>query len=344
MKHSGGLSTLLDRFWIYLELSRGYTPATVRTYKAGWGLLYKYAFEQRRILPTALAVEDLTPEFVQEFLNHLEVAQGNSPSTRNNRLAAIQTFFRFLTEFKAVTYAGQASLILAIRSKRAVAPEIKFLTKEEATLFLTIPNVETWCGIRDRAMFTLMLQTALRSQEVRNLMISDVCLSPASPFIKIRWGKGRKDRTLPLKIETVQELQNWLKVRDGGEDGPLFLSTRRGALSEDALGLVVTSNMRKLWETHQEVPKKNITPHKLRHTAAMLMFEDGVDIATISLFLGHEDVNTTIRYLHHSLKIKERAMYRTTFPTPPPGAPDDSDRRGRFVMSDADRTLLKRLK
>src|SRR5262245_6088200 len=117
MRHNGDLSPLLDQFFGHLEFSRGNTPATVRTYKAGWAALYKYAFEQRKIPPTALAVKDLTSEFVQEFLNNLEAGQGNCPSTRNNRLAAIQTFFRFLSEFKPVTFTSQANFILRIQSK-----------------------------------------------------------------------------------------------------------------------------------------------------------------------------------------------------------------------------------
>lgn len=343
MKRSASLIELLTRYFDYLVFTCGYTGATLRTYKAAWAAVYKYAQTRLSISPTALEVDDLTQEFVHEFLNYLEQTRGNSTSSRNNRLAAIQSFFRFLAETDAITHAQQARHVLAIRSKRADQPQIDYLTREEAAALLAVPNPETWCGTRDRALFTFMIQTGVRSEEARRISMNDITFG-STPQVHIRWGKGRKQRVLPLKAETVEELQRWLQIRDEGPDGPFFLSTRRGSLSEDALGLIVHSAMAKLVDTHPALAAKNITPHKLRHTAAMIMFEDGMSIETLSLWLGHANMATTMRYLQHSLKIKLRAMNLTTFPVPPLVVSPREVISARFVLSDADREVLKRLK
>jgi integrase/recombinase XerD len=339
MKRKAILIDLLSRFFDYLALTRGYTEATVRTYRAAWAALYKYARTQLSIPPTALDIDDLTQEFIHGFLNYLEQTRGNKTSSRNNRLAAVQSFFRFLAETDALAHAQQAGHILAIRSKRAEMPQIDYLTREEAAAFLAVPNPETWCGTRNRALLTFMIQTGVRSEEVRLISINDIMFG-STPQVHIRHGKGRKRRVLPLKPETVVELQRWLQIRDGGPDGPFFLSTRRGTLSDDALGLIVHSAMADLLEKHPVLAQKNITPHKLRHTAAMAMYEDGVSIETLSLWLGHANVATTMRYLQHSLKIKLRAMNWTSFPTPPQHVGTQED---RFLPTEADRQLLKRL-
>jgi integrase/recombinase XerD len=343
MKRKASLIELLTRFLDYLTLTRGYTAATARTYKNTWTIVYKYAQRERGIAPTALEVDDLTQEFVHEFLNYLEQKRFNKTSSRNNRLAAIQTFFRFLAETDALDYAQQAAHILAIRSKRAEKPQIDYLTHEEAVAFLSVPNPETWCGMRDRALLTFMIQTGVRSEEVRRISMNDITFGN-TPQVHIRFGKGRKQRVLPLKAETVVELQRWLQIRDDAPDGPFFLSTRRGTLSDDALGLIVHSTMADLLEKHPSLAQKNITPHKLRHTAAMAMYEDGVAIETLSLWLGHANVATTMKYLQHSLKIKLRAMNRTSFPTPP-GLTHDREVIGdRFVLSETDKEVLKKLR
>jgi integrase len=272
------LSHLLADFFDYMRLSRGCSPATIRTYSMAWEGLYRYCLEHHKIVPTSLDVEDLTTELIQARLNHLEATRGNSVNTRNNRLAAIQSFFRFLAEFKPMQFAGQAQMVFAIRAKRAVKKELDYLRCEEAKMLIEATDPETWCGVRDRAMLTLLIQTGTRNAEVRALELADLRLSPPAD-IRIRSGKGRKARTLPLHEKTIVEVQRWRSVR-GEAEGPLFLSTRAGHLSEDALALVVRSNVAKVRENLPDFAKKHITPHTLRHTAAMLMVEAGVGAAT----------------------------------------------------------------
>lgn len=327
------------RFIDYLRISRGCSPATIRTYSMAFDILYRYCAEKRNIMPTALDVEDLTNDLIHAFLNHLELVVGNSISTRNNRLAAVQSFFRFLAEYKPVQYTGQAQLVRAIRGKKGDKPETKYLTLPEAKLLIEATDIHTNCGVRDRAMLTTAIQTGVRSDEIRSLVMGDLRLEPPAD-IRIQAGKGRKVRTLPLHDNTVVEIRRWLDIRGHG-DGPLFPSTHKKKMSEDAFGLIVRSNVEKVRAKHPAFPTKDISPHTLRHTAAMLMVDSGVGIETISLYLGHEDIRTTARYLHHNLNIKIRAMNRTTFPTTESALPPQST---QFVLSDSDREILKKLR
>ncbi|MBX9862369.1 MAG: site-specific integrase [Hyphomicrobium sp.] len=318
MKRPHTMLELLKMFGQYLTLNRGCTDATLNTYESGWAQLFRYAKEQRNLRPTQLTVEDLTPEFTNDFLLSLD-ARGNKVSTRNNRLAAVQAFFQFIAELDPLRYAAQAEYIQTVRLKRGGGPPpIYYLTREEARAVIEAPNVETWAGLRNRALLTLMFQTGIRSSEARALLLEDFYVHP-SPGIRIRNGKGRKSRDLPLHANTVAELNAWLRVR-GTEDGPLFPTNRITHMKSGALELIVKTSVEKAVKTCSTLSNRNIHPHILRHTAAMFMLDSGVDLAVIALHLGHADVKTTYRYLHHNRRIKEKAMNQTSFPVPKPRA------------------------
>lgn len=189
-----------------------------------------------------------------------------------------------------------------------------YLTLEEARAVTEAPNVETWAGLRNRALLTTMFQTGIRSSEARALRLEDFYLHP-SPGIHIRNGKGRKKRDLPLHANTVRELHGWLRVR-GGREGPLFPTNRFTHMTSGALELIVNTNVAKAIKACPTLANRTITPHILRHTAAMFMLDSGVDLAVIALHLGHEDVKTTYRYLHHNRRTKEKAVNQTAYPTP----------------------------
>lgn len=317
MKHRYTLLRLLKMFGEHLIGPRGCSQATLNTYESGWSQLFCYAKERRNLRPTELTIEDLTPEFINDFLLYLD-GRGNAVSTRNNRLAAVQAFFQFVAELEPLRYAAQAEHIETVRNKRGGgAPPMDYLTLEEARAVIEAPNVETWAGLRNRALLTLMFQTGIRSSEARSLRLEDFYVHP-SPGIHIRHGKGRKPRHLPLHANTVLELNAWLKIR-GFEDGPLFPTNRSTHMKSGALELIVKTSVSKAAKTCTTLSNRNITPHILRHTAAMFMLDSGVDLAVIALYLGHADVKTTYRYLHHNRRIKEKAMNHTSFPAPRSG-------------------------
>lgn len=314
MKHPYTLLRLLRMFGEHLIGQRGCSQATLNTYESGWSQLFYYAKERRNLRPTELTIEDLTPEFINDFLLYLD-GRGNAVSTRNNRLAAVQAFFQFVSELDPLRYAAQAEHIETVRNKRGGgAPPMDYLTREEARAVIEAPNAETSAGLRNRALLTLMFQTGIRSSEARALRLEDFYVHP-SPGIHIRHGKGRKPRHLPLHTNTVVELNAWLKIR-GFEDGPLFPTNRLTHMKSGALELIVKTSVSKATKTCTSLSNRNITPHILRHTAAMFMLDSGVDLAVIALYLGHADVKTTYRYLHHNRRIKEKAMNQTSYPVP----------------------------
>lgn len=321
MKRPHTLLELLKMFGQYLLLSRGCTEATIDTYESAWTQIFTYAREQRNLRPTKLTVEDITTDFVNDFLVYL-LGRGNKVSTRNNRLAAIQAFFKYIAELDPIRYAAHAERIQTIRLIRGGGPPpMDYLTRAEARAVIEASNPETDAGLRNRAMLTLMFQTGVRSSEVRALRLADFGVHP-SPYIEIRNGKGRKARTLPLHANTVRQLDAWIKVR-GLADGPLFPTNRFTHMGSGALELVVKTCVGKIVKAFPSLINRNITPHILRHTAAQFMLDSGVDIAVIALCLGHADVKTTYRYLHHNRRTKEKAMEQTTFPAPKPREADE---------------------
>lgn len=319
MRHGGSLIGLMGDFLDYLTKARGRQRSTVKTYWTAWELVFDFALERHGLHVTDIDVEDITHQFVRDFLEWLgtERRKKNCPNSRNLRLAAVKSFFSFLAEEHPLKYGVQAQMILALRGSKIEENETNYLSLTEVNLLIGTTDTCTHMGIRNRAILTLMPQTGIRNEELRMIRMRDLHLAGPSPFLHIAFGKGRKQRSIPLHEPTVLELEAWLRVRadaDGGEDGPLFITTHGGALSEPALALVVDSAVSKVRLEHPDFTTKPVTPHVLRHTAAMLMVESGVDIADISMILGHKDVKTTMRYIHHNLKIKERAMARVTFP------------------------------
>lgn len=332
MKRASTLQELLKMFGEHLTLSCGRTAATVATYQSSWRQLFKYALHERGIRPTALSVEDLTADFIKDFL-HFIMASGKSAATRNNRLAAIQSFFKFLAGHNPVLYGLQAQHVETIVSTGGGTPAMEYLSREEAKAVMDAPNPESRWGVRNRTILTMMVQTALRGSELRALDVEDIYFHP-KPGIHVRFGKGRKQRHLPLHEMTVKAVKAWLALR-GNAKGPLFTTTRGERMKAGALQLLVASAVRAASKSCPELRGRRITPHTLRHTAAMLMLIAGVDITVIAMYLGHANVQTTYRYLHHNKWIKEQAMAQTQYPEPQPVAEKRKD-----GLTDADRALL----
>jgi site-specific recombinase XerD len=220
-------------------------------------------------------------------------------------------------------HAGSIQRVLAIPQKRFERALISFLRREEAVALLESPDRDTWIGRRDHALLTLAIQTGLRVGELVGLQCSDVVLSNG-PHVRC-CGKGRKERVTPLTAHGVATLRAWLSERGGGPADPLFPSRRGPLLSEDAVQFLVAKYAAEAERRCPSIAAKRVTPHVLRHTCAMFLREAGVDISTIALWLGHENIATVQIYLHADLGIKERAL---ALAAPPGGVP------GRFRPSD----------
>lgn len=308
--------TLQAFFTDRLIRQRHASPHTIAAYRDTLRLLLGYAEEHLGRQPCQLNLADLDAALIAGFLDHLERDRGNSARTRNARLAAIHSLFRFAAH-RHPEHAEVIQRVLAIPPKRFDRALVTFLDRDEIDALLDAPNRITWTGRRDHALLLVAIQTGLRASELTGLTRGDVHLT-TGPHVSCH-GKGRKDRITPLTDVTVAVLRVWLAERAGQPDDPLFPTTRGGRLSRDALERRLTKYIGIAAEHCPSLHEKNITPHVLRHTAAMRLLHAGVDTTVIALWLGHERVDTTQIYLHADLALKERAIARTTPPDTSPG-------------------------
>ncbi len=298
------------------------SPHTVAGYRDTFRLLLRFAAEQRRKTPSKLSLRDLDAPFIGDFLDHLEKERGNGARSRNTRLAAIHSFFHYLS-FQEPAYADQCRRILAIPSKRYERRLIEYLGKEEIDALVAAPDKTTWRGRRDHALLLVAIQTGLRVSELIGLQRKDVALGTGA-HLRCE-GKGRKQRCTPLRQEAVAVLAQWLGECPAEPATPVFPSSRGGPLSRDAVERLVARHQR-IAERHcPSLKGKKVTPHVLRHTAAMQLLQHGIDRSVIALWLGHESVETTQMYLHADLRLKEEALSKVTPLDVQPGRfrPDD---------------------
>lgn len=307
---SADLPALLQAFFVERMIQeRSSSANTIAAYRDSFRLLLGFAADRLEKAPSDLAVEDVTAPFVTEFLAHLETARANSVRTRNARLAAIHSFFRYVA-LKEPAYALLCQRVLAIPNKKHERTVVEFLTREESETLIAVPDRTTWIGRRDRTLMLVALQTGLRVSELIGLRCRDVVLG-AGAHVRCH-GKGRKERSTPLRKEAASMLKAWLRERRGLAEDPLFPSVRGSRLSRDSVERLVAKHSKAARSRCPSLKRKAVTPHVLRHTAAMDLLQSGVDLSVIALWLGHESVASTQIYLHADLRIKERALARTT--------------------------------
>jgi integrase/recombinase XerD len=304
--------TLQAFFTERLIQQRQASPKTVAAYRDTMRLLRRFAQHRTGQPPSRIDLADLDAPLVGAFLTHLEHERGNGVRTRNARLAAIHSLFRF-AELRHPEHAALIRRVLSIPPKRFERANVSFLTRTEIDALLDSPDRSTWIGRRDHALLVLAIQTGLRVSELTGLRCSDVTLADG-PHIRCH-GKGRKDRVTPLTTHTVAVLKKWVRERHGEALDPLFPSRRRGPLSTDAVAWLLRKYATAATPRCPSLRTKTITPHVLRHTSAMLLRDADVDTSVIALWLGHESVESTQIYLQADLAIKQRALDRTA----PPG-------------------------
>jgi site-specific recombinase XerD len=323
-------ATLQGFFTDRLIRQRQASPHTIAAYRDTFKLLLGFAFTRTAIQPSRLGIQDLTAPLIGEFLDHLETERGNSVRTRNARLAAVHSLFRYAA-LQHPDHAASIQRVLAIPPKRFDRTIITYLTEPEINALLHAPDPHTWLGRRDQTMLAVAIQTGLRASELTALTISDVHLGPGAHISVV--GKGRKQRVTPLTRTTVEMLTAWLTERAAGPGDPLF-PTRRGArLSRDALQRRLAKHARSAAHACPTLAGRNISPHVLRHSTAMRLLHAGVDTTVIALWLGHENVATTQIYVHADLALKERALARTAPITATPGRYQPTDTIMAFLDS-----------
>ena len=318
------LPALIQRFFIgRLQTQLGASPHTVAAYRDTFRLLLVFVAQCRARDPSSLQIEDLDVALLTAFLDHLEHKRGNGVKTRNSRLAALHAFFRFIS-YEEPQCLLQCQQVLAIPTKRYTKRSVEFLNEQETAALLAAPDHSTWIGRRDRTLLLVAVQTGLRNSELRALRGRDVELG-VSAYVRCM-GKGRKTRCTPLRADVVAVLRDWLVEQTPQADDPIFPGLRGGFLSADALQRLVKRHVQSASATCTSLQGRTITPHTLRHSAAMALLQHGVDLAVIALWLGHESIETTQQYLHADMQLKERALgYSDPAGTPPTRfQPEDS--------------------
>jgi integrase/recombinase XerD len=280
---------------------------TVAAYRDTFCLLLGFVERETTKTPTNVTFEDLDAPMVSAFLDHLERVRQNTVRTRNARLAAIHSLFRFAA-LRHPEHAGVIERVLAIPPKRFDRHVVSFLTDLEVDALLEAPDRASFLGRRDHALLLTAVQTGLRVTELVGLQVGDVVLNTGAHVRCL--GKGRKERATPLTAQTVEVLRSWLDERDGQPTDPVFPTRQGKVLSRYGVGAIVERHATSAAKSCPSLTSKTLSPHVLRHTAAMRLLHAGVDTTVIALWLGHEGLETTQMYVHADLTLKERALAR----------------------------------
>jgi len=310
MKISANFSRLLEAFFTdRLMRQRDASPHTIATYRDTFCLLLRFAQQRLKKTPSALTLADLDAPFVGAFLDHLENDRRNTARSRNCRLAAVRSFFQYAALHEP-DHSALIQRVLAMPSKRYDRTEVEFLTRPESDALLAVPDLSTWAGRRDRTLLLLAVQTGLRVSELVGLRWEDIVLSNGA-HVHCR-GKGRKERCTPLRKDVARELGNWFRELNAQPLDPVFPSMRGGPLGPDGVEHLLAKHLSTARKRCSSLQGKRVSPHVLRHSAAMELLLAGVDHAVIALWLGHERPDTTQIYIHANLALKEQALARTT--------------------------------
>ena len=303
---------LLQRFFTErLMQQRRASPHTISSYRDTFRLLLRFAQAQLGKQPSHLDFEQIDAPLIAAFLDDLERKRGITARSRNLRLTAIRSFFRYAA-FEAPSHAEQIQRVLAIPSQRFMRAQVGFLTRSEVDALLAAPDQHIWSGRRDHAILLFAIQTGLRLSELTGVRRDAIFLGPGA-HVRVL-GKGRKERAIPLTRQTVAVLKAWLQEIPPSADATVFPNTRGARMSADGLQYLLAKNVAAAAQTCPSLAHKRVTPHVLRHTAAMELLQAGVDRAVIALWLGHESVETTQIYLDANLAIKEAALAKITPP------------------------------
>jgi site-specific recombinase XerD len=325
------LAPVLEGFFAERLTQRRVSRHTVAAYRDTFKLLLRFAQQHLHKTPAALDMADLDADFVGAFLDDLETSRGNSVATRNLRLTAVHSFFTYAA-LRCPEHAALIQRVLAIPTKRPDRTTISYLTAAETETLLASPDPATRLGRRDHLLLLVAVETGLRVSELTALTCGDTTTAPAA--VVHCHGKGRKDRTTPLRTPVARALQSWIRDRGAAPGDALFPTRSGGHLSTDAVADLLAKHIRTAARTCPSLTTKHVTPHTLRHTNAMRLLQAGIDTSVIALWLGHANTRSTQPYLHADLTIKEQALART--------APNRAA-RARFLPDDDLLAFLERL-
>ena len=289
-----------------LVADRNLSLNTQRSYRDAIRLLFVFVAERHSTDPTRVTVEQLDAAVVRGFLAHLEDDRGNSIATRNQRLAALHSLFRFIGRL-VPELVDQAAQIQAIPLRRTAAPVMPYLDKHEIDALLEVPDRDRAQGRRDYALLLFLYNSGARATEAAQVTVADLTLD-TSPTARFE-GKGRRIRTCPLWPHTAKILRDLLGPRiDGPRESPVFLNVRGQPMTRYGVHALVARTVDKAAQTAPSLRDKRVSPHTIRHTTAVHLLRAGVDINTIRAWLGHVFLETTNRYAEVDLEMKAQAL------------------------------------
>jgi site-specific recombinase XerD len=324
-------SVLRDFFCKRLIAERNVSPRTIASYRDTFRLLVRFVEERVRRPVSSMTLAELDAPIVLKFLDHLERDRGNSPRSRNARLAALRSFYQYAA-MRDPSQLPIVQRVLAIPCKRHDRPVLGFLQPSEMQAVQAAIDRSRWSGERDYALFAIMYNTGARVSEAIGLQASDFLPSP-SPSIHLR-GKGRKERRVPLWRSTSQILSHWIAKNPGLPNRPLFPNSDGLPMSRSGVAFRLRVALDRAAKACPSLRGRKISPHTLRHTTAMHLLQSGVDITVIALWLGHESPTTTHAYVEADIEMKKRALDKIS---------DPKHRQRRFIPSNALLEFLDRL-
>lgn len=291
----------------HLVSQRGLSPNTVLSYRDALKLLLQFAIQKRRKECTDLTVDDLTPQLIRQFLEDIERTRKNGAGTRNVRLAAIHAFFRYLgvTDPRLLAHCRS---VLAVPFKRHARPVAGYLEHEEVLHIFRHIDVQKPQGRRDEALLRLLYNSGARAQEIVDLNVNHIRFSRPH-YVRIH-GKGQRERTCPLWVETVQAIKASLEDRGVrlSDNVPLFVNAKGHRLSRYGLRYIIAHRVAAAGKTCPSLLTRTITPHTWRHSTAMHLLQSGTDLNMIRSWLGHASIETTNLYVEIDLEMKQKTL------------------------------------
>jgi site-specific recombinase XerD len=309
MNSHASFAPLVERYFGQRLITQKHaSPHTIASYRDTFRLFLHFTRKRTGKAPSDLEFSDIDVDLIETFLTDLEQRRGISARSRNLRLSALRSFFRFALYYEPA-HGGRIQQILAIPAKRHDRTLVGFLTRSEVEALLAIPDSQTWHGRRDHALLLIAFQTGMRLSEITGLRRHDVELETGAHLRCL--GKGRKERCTPLAAETVKELTAWMKEPVPNNSEFLFPTVHGRRMSADAVQYLLAKYTAIARRTCLSLRNKRVSPHVARHTAAMELLQAGVDLSVIALWLGHESIETTQKYLDANIALKEVALAKT---------------------------------
>ena len=303
-------SRLLENYFLkYLISQKSASPRTIATYRDGFTLYLKYLSDKQGIAPEKVEIRHFSLEYVSGFTEYLEKERSCGASTINLRLATIKSFLHYAL-VEAPEYTDTIRKTLALPSRKTDQPVITFITKNEYEALLGACNGESLISSRDKLIIMIMYNTGCRVSELINIRVCDISSAHSTaetPYIHF-YGKGRKERNTPIWKSTDAYIQKYVSQQPLSKNSFIFKSRRGDCITRSGVAQRITTITRKAFKECNSLKEKNITPHSFRHSAAMNLLQAGVDISTIAIWLGHESIETTHKYMVADLEIKRRAM------------------------------------